>query len=89
MHYALVVGFGDRPARACARRLEAHGFVVLRVAHGLAAQEECTRLGAELIVMSRDLFSMEKRAITAAAEIVDALVIEGDDFESLFLSAAS
>jgi len=35
--------------------------VVLRVAHGLAAQEECARMHASLIVMSRDLFSMKAR----------------------------
>ncbi len=73
---ALVVGFNDGLARACARRLEASGYVVVRVAHGLAAQDEAARLRAALIVRSRDLFSMEKTAIDRAAEALDACVVE-------------
>jgi hypothetical protein len=89
MHFALVVGFGDSRARQCARRLEAAGYVVLRVAHGLAAQEECARMKPSVIVMSRDLFSMEKRAVTDAAWIVGAWVVEENDLETVLFSAAS
>jgi hypothetical protein len=89
MHYALVVGFAESRARACARQLEAAGYVVLRVAHGLAAQEECARMNPSLIVMSRDLFSMEKRAVKEAASIAGTWVVEESELESVLLSAAS
>ena len=77
--YALVVGFRDGLSRALARKLEGAGFVVIRVAHGLAAQDEAVRLGASLIVTSRDLFSMEKNAIMKTASMVGAAVVDASE----------
>jgi hypothetical protein len=50
--------------------------VVVRVAHGLQAQDEAERLRPALIVISRDLFSMERAAVASAAAAIDAYVIE-------------
>ncbi|HEY8079815.1 MAG TPA: hypothetical protein VIF62_37045 [Labilithrix sp.] len=81
--YALLVGFRDGLARALARRLEAAGFVVVRVAHGLAAQDEALRLGVSLVVTSNDLFSMEKNAIAETASLLGAPIVSASREEDL------
>src|SRR5437868_6774257 len=73
---ALVVGLPERAAVACARRLMLLGFAVARAATGPGACERAEALKPQLIVVSRDLWSFERRAVEETAEMLGAIVVE-------------
>jgi NAD(P)-dependent dehydrogenase (short-subunit alcohol dehydrogenase family) len=76
MQLALVVGFAETMGIAFAEHLGLTGWVVARAAHGPAACERAKSLRPKLIVVSRDLWSSEKRALLEAAGALAARVVE-------------
>jgi hypothetical protein len=76
MQLALVVGFAESLAVSCTERLGGAGFVVTRAAHGPAACERAKHLRPHLIVVSRSLWSGEKRALVETAHSLAARVVE-------------
>jgi hypothetical protein len=73
---ALVVGLPERAAMACARRLMLHGFVVARAATGPGACERAQALKPELIIVSRELWSFERRVVDETAALLGAVLVE-------------
>jgi CheY-like chemotaxis protein len=76
MQLALVVGFAETLGTTFAERLGGAGWLVARAAHGPAACERAQHLRPKLILISRDLWSSEKRALLDAARAVAASVVE-------------
>ena len=88
MQLALVVGFAESTAIRCAQHLGGAGFVVTRAAHGPLACERAKHLRPHLIVVSRSLWSSEKRALLDAAKALAVRVVEASDASEIDLALA-
>jgi hypothetical protein len=73
---ALVVGLPSVAADACSLRLRHAGYLVARAAHGPAACELARSLRPTLVVASRTLWALERRALDAVASSIGADVVD-------------
>ena len=78
---ALVVGLPRVDADACSARLRLAGYQVARAAHGPAACDQTRQLRPCLIVVSRSLWALERRAVDSAAAAVAADVVDHASLE--------
>lgn len=81
---ALVVGLPSVAADAWSKRLQRAGYQVARAAHGPAACEQARRLMPSLMVVSRNLWALERRAVDVAAAASGATVMDDAAAEGFF-----
>jgi CheY-like chemotaxis protein len=73
---ALVVGLPSAAADVCSFRLRRAGYRVVRAAHGPAACELAREMHPTLVVASRTLWALERRALDAVASSIGADVLD-------------
>jgi hypothetical protein len=73
---ALLVGLPKAEAELCTLCLEIAGYQVVRAVHGPAACTLIDALRPTLVVVSRDLWALERRALDKAAFAVAADVVD-------------
>ena len=83
---ALVVGLPSEAADLCAARLRRRGYQVARAAHGPAGCDLARQLRPSLVVASRTLWALERRALDVAASSIGADMIDDAALERALTS---